>query len=134
MTKKNAIISAIFLLILFAVSLYFFIRTDNSAVTALSLFGVMTTGLLLIILSIFMLARLRVKKLTTKQEIILCNCVLIFMPLIPISYIVWAVLTGRGDILSKIVLSIMWILPTLGVTIHEKRRLKKRLAELSEST
>jgi len=92
MNKKKNIISAILLLILFTVSLYFFIRIENSAVTSLSLFGVMTTGLLLIILSLFMLSRFRVKKLTTKQELILSNWILIFMPLIPISYIVWAVL------------------------------------------
>ena len=129
MTKKKAIIIIVLLLIILAASLFFFIKTENSAVTAFSLLGVMASGLLIIIFSLFMLAR---HELTLKQELVLYNYVLIFMPLLSILYIIWAVLTGREDTPLEAVLSVIWMLPSLGMMIFKRRELKKELFKLSE--
>jgi len=129
MNKKKVIISEILLLILLAVSLVFFLKTENSIVTAFSLLGITASGLCLIVFSLFILSR---QQLSMKQELVVCNCFLIFIPLIPISYIIWAVLTGKEDTLSELASSTIWIFPSLGMLVYKRREIKKELSKLNE--
>ena len=134
MTKKNAIISAIFLLILFAVSLYFFIRTDNSAVTALSLFGIVITGFSLFILFIYFAANINnlpleqrlvaTKKLLTSYIATLALCLIV--------YTVWVLVEeSEESIFRRMYVSFPLYFGLIGF-IMERRKIGRELSKLSE--
>jgi|GEM_PF-6459156 hypothetical protein len=131
-TRKRDITIVAILMTLLAVSLIFFLETEKRLVTALSLIAIMVSGLALFVFFLFILARLRVNKLSTKQELIFCNCMIFILPLIPISYIVLSAVIGGKDILSNIH-NIIIILPPMVTVIRERGRIKKKMSELSES-